>query len=170
MRTFASKLAVLSGLLCVASFAHAQSLNFNLTGVIQPGTCNLQVNGGVNTVDVGTFNSAVFNAIGYETAPISFPLVISNCGPMNKLTLSFTGTADTGTGGTNYWSSGLANAPFYLKNGATVLAPNTGNIVITSGFNQTIELTAGFHGLVTPLTAAAIGTGTAAVTISASYQ
>jgi type 1 fimbria pilin len=171
MRTLTFKFVSFVALLGMASFAQAQSANVNVTGTIQPATCNFQINNGVNTVSVGTFNIAEFNAVGHETnPPVSFPLVISNCGPMSKLTLAFTGVAATAPGGASYWANGLGSVPFYLKNGTTVIAPNTGNIVITSGFNQTITFTAGFHQLVQPLTATAVGAASAAVTINISYQ
>ena len=168
MRTLAFKFTVAAGLLCVASFAQAQT-TFTVTGTITTGTCTIAV----NNINVGSFNAASFTG-SYQSGFVT-PVNISYSGcsqGMQSLTFKFTGTADKTTGGnTNYWDSGLTGAPFELRDTSstgTVLTPNgSSTIVINSpGTSGTHPITAQFHqtGTLTKT-----GTGSATVTMTVTY-
>jgi type 1 fimbria pilin len=171
MRKLTTKLAIAAGLLCIASFAQAQT-TFNITGTITPGTCTIAVNGG-NPINVGNFNAASFTGT-YQSGFVT-PVNISYSGcsqGMQSITFKFTGTADKTTGGnTNYWDSGLPGAPFELRDTSstgTVLTPSgSSTIVVNSpGTSGTHPITAQFHqtGTLTKT-----GAGTATVTMTVTY-
>jgi type 1 fimbria pilin len=171
MRTFTLKLAIATGLLCVASFAQAQT-TFNITGTITPGTCSISVNSG-NPINVGTFNAASFTGT-YQSGFITpVNIAYSGCSQgMQSITFKFTGTADKTTGGNvSYWDSGLPGAPFELRDtsstGAVLLPSGANTIVITNpGTSGTRPLTAQFHqtGSLTKT-----GAGSATVTLGVTY-
>ncbi|GGA09170.1 fimbrial protein [Dyella caseinilytica] len=172
MRTFTLKLAIATGLLCVASFAQAQT-TFNITGNITAGTCTIAVNSG-NPLNVGTFNANLFTG-SYQSgfvAPIN--ISYSNCAAgMQSITFKFTGTADKTTGGNaNFWDSGLPGAPFELRdtNASGAVLPPSGATPIqinNPGTSGTHPITAQFHqtGALSKT-----GAGTATVTLGVTYQ
>lgn len=169
MRTFVLKTAIAAGLLCIASFAQAQT-TFNITGTITMGTCQIAV---ANT-DVGTFNASLFTG-SYQSGFKPITVAVSNCAPgITKVTLKPTGTADANNA--NYWSSKLPGAPFELRDpgGAGILPPSgLNNIVINSpsmtGAPTNYTLQAQFHQTAV-LQSGSIGGGSATVTLAATYN
>jgi type 1 fimbria pilin len=168
MRKLITKLAIAAGLLCIASFAQAQT-TFNITGTITPGTCTIAVNSG-NPVNVGSFNASLFTG-SYQSGYLSFNLSYSGCSEgMQSITFKFTGTADKTTGGdTNYWDSTLTGAPFELQDAnKKVDLPPSGatTVVITNpGTSGTYPLQAQFHQTGT-LTKTGVGTATVTMTVT----
>lgn len=170
MRNMATKLALATGLLCVASFAQAQT-TFKIVGTITAGTCTVAVNGGAN-VNVGTFPSNLFTGSFQSGFIPNFYLNYSNCGAgIKSLTFTLTGTADKTVGGnTAYWDSTLNGAPFELKDvtRAVNLPPSGAAPIVISnpGTSGTYPLTAQFH---QTGALAAIGTGSATVAVNTTY-
>jgi type 1 fimbria pilin len=171
MHKFSLQCFAMAGLLCVTSFAQAQSFNFNITGTITMGTCTISANNG-KPVDVGTFNSNLFTGAFQSGFIPNFTIDYTNCGAgIKTLQLKLTGTADKTTGGNvNYWDSTLPGAPFELKDAqANVTLPPTGATIITinnPGTSGSYPLTAQFHQTGALITT---GTGSTTVTVNATY-
>lgn len=167
MRALATKLALASGLLCVTSFAQAQT-DFYIYGTITGGTCTISVNGGVPAV-VGTFSSSLFTGSFQSGFIPNFNISYTNCAAgIKTLQFKLTGTADGNNSA--YWASGLPGAPFELRDGKTSanLPPSGATLIsITNpGTSGTYPLTAQFH-QTAPLSK--VGAGTATVTLNATY-
>jgi type 1 fimbria pilin len=77
--------------LSVGSFGlQAQTLSFNLTGTILPGTCRWSV----NNVDLGTYNATLFTG-SYTTSFVDVPVVSSGCDPLvTQVHMRVTGNPD----------------------------------------------------------------------------
>lgn len=176
MRTFALKIAIATGSLCVASLAQAQTTTFNITGTITMGTCTIAVNNGAN-VDVGSFNASVFTG-SYTSGYRNFNVAVSNCAPgITRVTLRPTGTADQTAGGNAaYWDSRLPGAPFELRDqsvnanlppsGATSIVINNPS---SNGTPTNRVLQAQFH-QTAALVPTSIGAGSATVTLGITYN
>jgi type 1 fimbria pilin len=174
MHAFALKMAIVTGLICAASFAQAQTTTFNITGTITMGTCTIAVNNGAN-VDVGTFNAAVFTG-SYVSGFKNFNVAVSNCAPgITRVTLKPTGAADTSNA--IYWSSRLPGAPFELRDGAAPnanLPPNGATSIVinnpsSNGTPTNRVLQAQFH-QTAALVPTSIGAGSATVTLGVTYN
>lgn len=69
---------------------HAQTLTFNLTGTILPGTCRFTV----SDVDLGNFNATLFTG-SYTTNWVDVPVASSGCDPLvTSIHMRVTGNAD----------------------------------------------------------------------------
>lgn len=117
------KKILVTSLLTVALFAgastsHAQSLNFNLTGTILPGTCAFTV----NDVDLGTYLSTLFTG-SYVTAFVDVPVQSTKCDALvTTIHMKVSGTADTANAAL---FKGLAGVGIELqkKTGGTAIVP-----------------------------------------------
>ncbi|WP_250633758.1 fimbrial protein [Pinirhizobacter soli] len=79
------------GLLLCTSAIQAQTLNFNLTGTITPGVCRFTT----ADVDLGTFATTSFTAIGSTTTFVDVPITSSGCDPLvTSIHMRVTGNAD----------------------------------------------------------------------------
>lgn len=80
------------GLLFCISAIQAQTVNFNLTGTITPGVCRFTA----NDVDLGTYASTFFTAVGTTTNFVDVPITSSGCDPLvTSIHMRVTGTPDS---------------------------------------------------------------------------
>jgi type 1 fimbria pilin len=94
MRTFVLKIAITTGLLCVASYAQAQT-TFDIVGAITVGTCQWAVGDDNRTVVFDPIDASVLNAQGSGNFK-TFSLTLQNCAPgMASATFVFGGTPDS---------------------------------------------------------------------------
>lgn len=111
-----SMLAV--ALLAGASASHAQSLNFNLTGTILPGTCSFTA----NDVDLGTYLATLFTG-SYVTPFVDVPITSTNCAALvTTIHMAVSGTADTANAA---YFRGIAGVGIELqqKTGSKAIVP-----------------------------------------------
>lgn len=90
MRRLCLKLMAFALLWSCAFALHAQTLTFNLTGTILPGTCRWSV----SDVDLGTYNATAFTG-SYTTSWVDVPVQSSGCDPLvTRVLMKVTGNAD----------------------------------------------------------------------------
>lgn len=87
-----SKMLFATVLLVAIPAANAQSVNFNLTGTILPGTCSVSI----PNVDLGTWQATLFTGVGSTpTTPVNVPITISGCAPLiTRVNIALSGTPD----------------------------------------------------------------------------
>ena len=85
------RIIALLGLLLCTSAVQAQTVNFNLTGTITPGVCRFTA----NDVDLGTYASTFFTAVGTSTSFVDVPITSQGCDPLvTSIHMRVTGTPD----------------------------------------------------------------------------
>jgi len=104
------------GLMLCMSAIQAQTVNFNLTGTITPGVCRFTA----NDVDLGTYASTVFTAVGTTTNFVDVPITSQGCDPLvTSIHMRVTGTPDVANAAL---FRGVAGVGIQLQRKSPVLA------------------------------------------------
>jgi len=167
-----SLLVVLIAFCAGASAAHAQSLQFDMTGEIFQGTCDWVVGDGdkkvlFDPIDVSIFPAA--GGAGFKT----FTLGLRNCTPdLTSATFVFSGTSDANDvlRFANNGTAGGVAVELQASDGSTIAADGSDSsrtVPVTSG-NAAIQLRAGYWRVgARPLTS---GTVSSVALVSVSYN
>jgi type 1 fimbria pilin len=109
-------------LLWPCAFAlHAQTLTFNLTGTILPGTCRWSV----ADVDLGTYNATLFTG-SYTTNWVDVPVSSSGCDPLvTTVHMRVTGNADVANAALFRGIAGIGIELQVKPNGAAIVPAGT---------------------------------------------
>lgn len=127
---------------------HAQSVTFNVTGTIEPGTCEWVVGDNDKDISLDPIDISAFPASGGVNFK-PFRLSLQNCTPdLSSVTFVFSGTSDANDPlrFANIGTAGGVAIQLQSADGVTIAADGSNSsrtVPVTSG-NATISLSAGY--------------------------
>lgn len=173
MRHVLCKLPIAAVAFCASSLASAQSVTFDVTGTIQPGTCDLSAGDVSRVVMLAPIYIGDLPGNG-AAGTAHFNLTVGNCAPgLSNATFTFSGTPDPNDN-LRYESAGTATGVAIEleseSDGQTIGADGTNNArtVAISGGQAVLNLTASYWRLGS--VALKAGSVTAVATVNTTYN